>query len=368
MKQTASSILVHSLETVTHQANEYVTLDIYLSDTDEKTAHVSSEFHLFNDLKINMLIETDILTVKKITVKLQLKNSTAVIESCQNVVISLYVMTRSNTCTNWAVISNEYTIILSQAQIAVLITSFSEAELLNNRDLLFESENVSTELAVYAHIVNHTMSEMLVYNKSENSVILLQKTHLSQIIEYEADDCYSAHSNASLLTAQKTHLKNTENWVCRGFWSILMSVAAFNVVTNNAFTVNPSLSSESLTENLLMNRIMMYSDSDNLYWITKVVSQYPQLWENWDNIVDVSESEWMNISLLNNWRELYKAEQVKVYSLRKQNKELVDKTFNKLHTENCLEWVLTVTPFTYLCFVIWRDTQEGWKERVVVNI
>ena len=77
--------------------------------------------------------------------------------------------------------------ILSQAQITVLITSFSKAKLLNDR------ENVSTELAVYTHIINHTMSEVLVYNKSENSVILLQKAHLSQIIEYETNSCYSAH-------------------------------------------------------------------------------------------------------------------------------------------------------------------------------
>ena len=147
-----------------------------------------------------------------------------------------------------------------------------------------------------------------------------------------------------------------------------MSVTAFNVVTNDVFTVNSLSSSESLTETLLLNEITVCSNTDNLYWITEVISQYPQLWKDWDNIIDVSESEWINISLLNNWRELYKAEQVKVYSLRKQNKELVDKTFNKLHTENCLEWASTVTSFIYLCFVVWRNTQEGQKGRVVVNI
>ena len=96
---------------------------------------------------------------------------------------------------------NKYTVISLHTQVTVFITSFSEIKLLNVRDLLFESENVDTELAVYTHIVNHTMSEMLVYNESENSVILLQKTHLSQIIEYEADSCYSAHSDTSLLAA-----------------------------------------------------------------------------------------------------------------------------------------------------------------------
>ena len=212
------------------------------------------------------------------------------------------------------------------------------------------------------------MSEVLIYNEFEHSMTLLQKTHLEQIVEYETDNCYSAHSDTSLLVIRESHSRSNKSWICRSFWSILILVAAFNVVINDKFTANSLFSSELPTETLLINEITIYSDASTLYWITKIVSQYPQLWEDWDNIVNVSESEWMNILLLNNWRELYKAEQVKVYSLRKQNKELVDKTFNKLHTENCLEWASTVISFTYLCFVIWRDTQEGCKGRVVVNI
>ena len=306
--------------------------------------------------------------MKKVTVKLWLKDLTAVIESCQNIIISLYVIIRFNFCTNCTVILNEYTVISSQAQITILITSFDEVELLNDRDLLFESDNISIELTVYAHIVNHARSEVLIYNESEHSMILLQKTHLEQVVEYKADSCYSAHLNISLLAIRESHSRDNESWICRSFWSILISVAAFNVVTNDVFTVNSLSLSELSTETLLMNEITVYSGTSTLYQITEVISQYPQLWEDWGNIVNVSESEWMNISLFDNWRELYKAEQVKVYSLRKQNKELVDKTFNKLHTENCLKWVSTITSFTYLCFVVWRDTQEGCKNRVVVNI
>ena len=45
----------------------------------------------------------------------------------------------------------------------------------------------------------------------------------------------------------------------------------------------------------------------------------------------------MNIPLLDNWRKLYKAGQIKVYPLDKQDKDLVNKTFNKLYTEDQLE-------------------------------
>ena len=69
----------------------------------------------------------------------------------------------------------------------------------------------------------------------------------------------------------------------------------------------------------------------------------------------------MDILLLDNWRELYKAGQAKVYSIGKQDKDLIVKTFNKLHTEDQLEWVSTATSFIYSCFVVWRETPEGQK-------
>ena len=96
IQQTASSISVCDLETATHQVNEYITLNIYLSDTNSWTACIKREFYLVNDLKAKMLIETDILTAEKITVKLRLINSVAIIESCKNINISLFMTMRLN--------------------------------------------------------------------------------------------------------------------------------------------------------------------------------------------------------------------------------------------------------------------------------
>ena len=84
---------------------------MYFSNTDDKTAHIKKEFHLINDLKTKMLIEIDILTAKKITVKLKLADLVVTIESCQNINISLSVTTRLNSQINRSVIFNEYTVI-----------------------------------------------------------------------------------------------------------------------------------------------------------------------------------------------------------------------------------------------------------------
>ena len=85
-------------------------------------------------------------------------------------------------------------------------------------------------------------------------------------------------------------------------------------------------------------------------------------------MTDISESEWMEILLLNNWQELYKSEQVKVYLLDTKNWELIDEAFNKLHEQNCIVWTTQSTLFIYLCFIVWKITLTDQKGCVVVNI
>ena len=76
----------------------------------------------------------------------------------------------------------------------------------------------------------------------------------------------------------------------------------------------------------------------------------------------------MKILLLDNWKELYKPEQAKVYSLDTKDYELIDEAFDKLHEQSCIIWMTQSTSFTYPCFVVWKTTLTEWKDCVVVNI
>ena len=85
-------------------------------------------------------------------------------------------------------------------------------------------------------------------------------------------------------------------------------------------------------------------------------------------MVDISEDEWMKISLIDNWQELYKPEQVKVYSLGVKDCELVNEAFDKLYEQSCMIWTTQSTPCTYHCFLVWKTTLTEQKSCVVVNI
>ena len=72
--------------------------------------------------------------------------------------------------------------------------------------------------------------------------------------------------------------------------------------------------------------------------------------------------------MLDNWRELYKPSQARVYPLGKADKQVIDEQFNKLHTQDRIEWITAVIPFSFPYFVIWKETSTGRKDRVVIDI
>ena len=77
----------------------------------------------------------------------------------------------------------------------------------------------------------------------------------------------------------------------------------------------------------------------------------------------------MEVPLVENWREIYKPGQARVYSLGQNDKECIDREFDKLHSQGRMEWTETSIPFSFLCFVVWKTTPEGEKKgRVVVDI
>lgn len=72
--------------------------------------------------------------------------------------------------------------------------------------------------------------------------------------------------------------------------------------------------------------------------------------------------------MVDNWREVYKAGQAKVYPVGPKDREVIDEAFDKLHSQGRMEWTSTATPFSFPCFIVWKETAQGPKGRVVIDI
>ena len=80
-----------------------------------------------------------------------------------------------------------------------------------------------------------------------------------------------------------------------------------------------------------VTEITFYDTPEIRSSIFVMIDEFSFLWQDIENVKNVFESKWMNISLFDNWREFYKSNQTRVYSLNQKNKNIIDKKFDKLH-------------------------------------
>ena len=339
-----SPMKVRSLSSISHSADKYVQLDIYLS-SHSWTAIIHREVHIVDSLKMNILVSTDILILKKIDVLLSQQKT--VIGSCQSMKIPVHVTILSDH-TNQTIQFNDETVIPAYGYVTVSIETL---DLPTDWDLLFESDCNSAE--AYTFIVNHTLNWIQLCNDTNKAVVISHHTQLDRIVEYEADSCFLASQD--LLTIANPLIKL--NWVKQTFWALLAATAVHHVIMNK-------LCKECVTD----HGVTIYEKPTIIEWINAVVSCYPKLWEDHRHVINVPEEKWMDISLLNNWKDLYKAGQSKIYSLGLKDHEVVNEAFNKLHDQGWMNWTSHSMPFIYPCFVVWKSTLTGCKRCVVVDI
>ena len=141
---------------------------------------------------------------------------------------------------------------------------------------------------------------------------------------------------------------------------------AMLAATYIAFPSNPILSSSTdasrvplssstvAPETLLPNRVTIYSptNSPDVLELTKVVNDFPRIWNDTDSFVDIPKDEWMKILLRDDWESKMPAKAPRVYPLGIEDRKVVDKTFDKLHEQERMSWSTTSTPFSYPVFVV----------------
>ena len=230
---------VQGLSFSSYAVRDYVELDLYFSVNHDKTAVIHCEIHIVKDLKVNILIKTDILISEKINVLLS--QWKVIIESCQNVQLNLNVITLLNQINQLLLLNDKITISVYDS-IIVQIKPLND--LSTNRDLLFELKCKLADVYAYTSIVNYTLTSIEVCNDFSKAVIISHYTSLNWIVKYEADSCFLISSDL-LLYAE---LFNPIDWVKTTFWTLLAVSVIYHVISD--ITVK--------SEHQLLNNITVY--------------------------------------------------------------------------------------------------------------
>ena len=354
IKKMSTIINVRGLSIKQHDASEYVRFSMYLPESKD-TALITREVHIVNDLSVNVLLGMDILKSEDIV--LDLPRDVLIIGSCNSLEMSISTcikLTRIDT----AIVSKTRKVIAPHIDMKVFVQTRRKPlrQLSADRDFIFEPAQHGS-LSVCAHIVDHIMSDILVRNDTDHPVILPRRTRLGKVVKYEAQGCYAVDANTQPLAHRPAKALKT-SWIKKTLVTAMTAATAFN-----AATTLPK------AEVIHTTGVTMYdSDPSAIPTLTSAMEAFPSLWKDTGNVVNVPESEWMDISLIDNWRELYKPGQARVYPVEPKDREVIDEAFDKLHSQGRMEWTATATPFFFPCFMIWKETSKGFKGRVVVDI
>ena len=351
IQKQASPIPVRGYGNKITNATEYIVIDLYFPgtlgpDDSPALAKISVEVHLTEDLKANMLIGTDVLTPHQVLLDCSTDSQSATIASCQNLRISARTVVKSFSQIQ-RVVKSKSTITLPPKSVMNVPVSYAST-LPDDRDFLFEpqlpaSYDLGLDGGIFAHVVDSTMTFVQARNSTEAPVVLPRRTRLGTVVEYSADGCYQVSYKSSGLAA------------CGWRTSDRSEASAMNTTTT---TIDPNL------EHVLPNGVTVYGDEIASNTLSAIVAEFGDVFTDSGNTIDLPEDQWMPIPL----KAGATAKPSKVYPLGHKDREVVDATFDKLQQQGKLRFSTQPTPYSWPCFVVWRETPQGRKGRVVIDI
>ena len=212
-------------------------------------------------------------------------------------------------------------------------------------------------MLIYAHIVDYNILKVFVKNDINHIMSLSRKVKLKIIIDYKAARYYVIDFVEHNLITKTS--KRSLNWIKSDLRKFITAAITFIIIITFAIAE---------TKKVYITKITLHNTSEIRFSIFVIINEFSFLWQDIENVKNVSESKWINISLFNNWREFYKSDQTRVYSLNQKNKNIIDKKFDKLHVQDRMKWIVIATLFSFSCFVIWKTISKRRKDYMIINI
>ena len=396
------SISIRDLDTAQHWFSDYVIIFIYFSSKKNEIVvkvMITREIHLIDNLRINMLIENDLMKSKKIDINVTKR--IVHIDSC-DVIVALNVKI-SRTIVHTSIHARKTIIVFSHIEIVLSIhfTTISA-----NRNFLFEWKNLN--LSLYVHLTDVEFKNIVVKNDNDKFVHISRNCRVKRMIELDFSNAYvistDDDNDVVELAVRKFFTKHKTNWFKRVIvatyvvivviTSISLSIVNTSITTLNSlitenffstdYIVQASLSVSQIFDVIMSNVLfastssfaskVIFNNDITIHRFNDVVVQtfidiveeYSNLWKKTD-FVDLSKENWMRIFLKIDWKSRI-SDKVKIYSLSTRDKELIDVIFDKLHEFDKLNWIEEFTSFSYLVFCVWKNVNDEKKRRIIVDI
>ena len=345
-----SSITIRDLRSIKHSTNKYACCLMYFSEKNEDDqsifAEIIKKIHLIDNLKVNLLIDNNVLNFELIDIFIFI--NTVFIENC-NVIVSIVVKFRSFSQTK-SIHTTKENKISSHSKLAISIHKIVTFD----RDYIFESKKIAN-FAVYAHLMNYNIKTILVRNDIHNTVQISRNFRLRNLIEIDFSNAMHVDTDHFDLILKRSKYFHKSSWLQKVF----KKTTVFHVDLKSDIFFNLSTKHSN---KIIIHRFFV----DAVEAFIKIIDDYTDLWSN-QEFANLSQKNWMQILLRDDWEKIIK-EKAKVYSLKAKDRLIVDEIFDKLHDQERLSWITESFSFSFSCFVVWKNSSNNRKNRIVVDI
>lgn len=368
VKQIADPVKVKGIGGSQLETKDYLPIEFQLPGTlpsgSPAVACFTRHAFIVDSLRAQVLLGNNILGPEKMV--LDLGRRTIKVGSYQDLTTELNIVNRG-TPVKRAVRADKLVTVPANSVCAIPFRLRGQSDLPTERDFMFlpsgpVTKQLGPEGGIFSHIVDAHTGVVQARNTTSQDVVIPRNMKLGFIQEYEEDGCYFASQDDAHLavnSGSSTPAKKSANWVKKAMTVGVAAMAAFQGVFKS-----PS----PATEAVLPSGIIVYGDNATQAELAKVADSYPKLWHDNGSTVRVPEDSWMPITI----KPDSKIEPAKVYPVGPYDKQLIDETFDKLHSHGRMEYTTQPTPYGYPVFVVWRTVPgpngPERKGRVVVDI
>ena len=378
IRQLIVSLSVRDIDNNIHNFSEYVVVDLFMNDhvvkTEKKnsaTNRFSAEIHIVDELKINLLIDNDVFNAQRVSLDLKIQIATLI--SCSNLEIFIDITAKKN-ADQRRTIRFKINFKISAEVIVQMSISYHDS-LSNDRDFFFEfqcNQLLDLNEDVFAYIVDAFLNHVMIRNIIQHSVILQKRVRLKTLIDYNQQKCYNLTSDVDFLVIDDWKISKQHQRI----WKSKLNMTAAAVIyvvflatdmtsfssssfksdaTTNVNFVFINLKTaffiviDSTLKHVMSNDVTIYDESNAIARIAKMINAYSSIWNDQDTIVDISENQWMSITLKSNAENL---KSIRIYSAEFKNRAIIDAIFDKMHKKNKMTWSTQLTSFSFSTFVI----------------
>ena len=326
-------------------------------------------------------------------IKLNLAQQIVQLNSCQNFLVFINVLTRQKAEIK-RIIRVKNIVIMSIKIIINVSISYNE-NLSVDRDFLFESQcakYLNDDDDVLIHIIDVEFHHVMIKNIINYVVQLFKRIRFDLIVEFNQQKCYNFTFDTKFLIIEKWTNRRSKSWkfklniiIATIVYAIsikidlssktidvivvvvITSIITFisTIISISTVTSKSSFHIDSQLESILSNDIIVYDSSTNVVKLIAIVNEFFQIWNDQNIIVNVSEIEWMFIDFKSKAKSL---KSTKIYFVDFKKRTIIDIIFNKMHVDDKMIWINQSTSFSFSMFVIWRDIFNEFKNKIVINI